>query len=298
MIIDVHTHLFGRQWVSEYYAEAVQRHRGTQGLKLSKEKIMPIDVDAFVKEWRASGVDKIVLLASDKTRIWRSNIPDEAVADVVDKYPDKIIGFGSFEALDAQDRFNKKGLVDFVRMIEDRGLKGLKLTPPYSHYPADDKRTYPIYDKCSDLSIPILFHQSASLTPRNTPFSIANPVRLDDVAEDFPELRFAVAHLGDPWMGTLYNMMLKHENVYTDISGLCNRPHWLAWNLVVAKEYRVLHKVMFGTDGPGLCRPPSTFIEWCKMGLNEVAENSGWPTFSKEEIDGILGGNAVKFLGL
>ena len=298
MIIDTHTHLFAQKYCSDYYMEAVRIHRGTQGLDLPKEKIMPLDVDDFVAEWHEAGVDKIVLLASDKTRIWESDVPDEAVAEVVDKHPDKVIGFGSFEALDPRDRFNKKGLVDFVKMITDRGLKGLKLTPPYSHYPADDKRTYPIYDKCTELDIPILFHQCASLTPKNTPFSIANPIRLDDIAEDFPDLGFSIAHLGDPWIGEVYCMMLKHDNVYTDLGGLCNRPHWLAWNLVVAKEYRVLDKVMFGTDGPGLCRPVSKFIAWCRSGLNKIAENSGWPTFSKEEIDGILGNNAAKWLKL
>ena len=55
---------------------------------------------------------------------------------------------------------------------------------------------------------------------------------------------------------------------------------------------------MFGTDGPGMCRPTKNYLEFIRTGLNNIAEKSGWPTFTQEEIDGILGHNAAKFLRL
>jgi len=87
--------------------------------------------------------------------------------------------------------------------------------------------------------------------------------------------------------------------MYADISGaMAYSPTWITWNLVLAKEFRVLDRVMFGTDGPGIGRPPKRYVNWCRTKLNETAKRSGWPTFTEEEINGILGNNAVRILKL
>ena len=91
-------------------------------------------------------------------------------------------------------------------------------------------------------------------------------------------------------------LMDKRVNVWTDVAHLCVRRFMLAWYLVMAKEYQVINRVMFGTDST--CRPPINYVNWFKFRLNEICERAGWPTFTKEEIDGILGENAVRFLKL
>jgi len=304
MIIDVHTHYPDQKYIlkSDYATELLLKSRAREGVDkrlLTPQKVMPIDVDTFIDEWHTAGIDKMVILAWPlMDRIWGCRVPDSVVADIANKYPDIVIGFAGVEAVDTHDRLNKKGLDDFVKSIKDLGLKGLKFTPIYSHYRPDDKRNYLVFEKCVELDIPIMIHSSAGHTQKNTPFSYANPLLLDDAFEDFPDLRVCIAHLGDPWVGEVYNLIVKNDNVYTDVSANCMRPMWLAWNLVVAKEYRVLDKVLFGSDGPGVCRPVSKFIEYFKTGLNQIAKNAGWPTFTAEEINGILGKNAKKWLKL
>jgi predicted TIM-barrel fold metal-dependent hydrolase len=70
----------------------------------------------------------------------------------------------------------------------------------------------------------------------------------------------------------------------------------LAWHLVLAKEYDLMDRVMWGTDYP--CCNPKSFVNWMQKDLNEIAKKCGWPTFSEQEINQMLGGNAAEFLGL
>jgi predicted TIM-barrel fold metal-dependent hydrolase len=300
MIIDCHVHYWDPKYQSSYHKKVTLETRRKENKKdySADTKYLKTDISSLVEEWHTAGIDKLVLLGKNYMRILGARVPDKIIADCVKKYPDTIIGFTALEPLDSRNRFNKKGLDEFVKAIENLGLKGLKLLPTYGHYRPDDKTMYPVYEKCVELDVPILIHQGAGCVIRNCPAKYTHPVFLDDVAEDFPDLRLCVAHLGDPEVGIIFSLMAKNRNMYADVASLCARPYWLAWNLVVAKEYRVLHKILFGSDGPGVCRPVKKYIEYFRIKLNQIAENSGWPTFSKEEIDGILGENAKEWLKL
>ena len=119
----------------------------------------------------------------------------------------------------------------------------------------------------------------------------------DDVAQDFPDLKICIGHMAYPWAEETLGLMRKCPNVYTDISAACIRPTVLTWNLVMAKEYNMMDRTMYGSDYP-CCAPRKDFIEWIKTDLNKQSEKSGWPTFTKGEIENILGNTAKEFLGL
>jgi predicted TIM-barrel fold metal-dependent hydrolase len=261
-------------------------------------KYAKTNIDELVSEWSSAGIDKLVLLGKNWMRILGAQIPNDVIVDCMNQYPDKIISFAGLEPLDIRNRFNRKGLGEFEKAVQEMGIRGLKLMPTYGHYRPDHKTMYPVYEKCVELDVPILIHQGRGCAIGNCPFKYSDPAYMDEVAEDFPDLRISIAHLGDPDVGTVYALLAKHDNLYADVASLCARPYWLAWNLVVARECRVLHKILFGSDGPGVCRPVSKYIDYFKTGLNQVAEKVGWPTFSKEEIGGILGKNAGKWLKL
>jgi predicted TIM-barrel fold metal-dependent hydrolase len=90
--------------------------------------------------------------------------------------------------------------------------------------------------------------------------------------------------------------MRKCDNLYTDLTALFLRPIELAWHLVLAKEYGLINKVMWGTDYPLF--NPKNYVRWIQNDLNELAKGCGWPTFTELEINQILGDNAVEFLSL
>ena len=123
---------------------------------------------------------------------------------------------------------------------------------------------------------------------------------------DFPALRINVEHMAYPWTEELCALMKRAPNVYTDVSELFARPTLLAWNLVLAKEYGVIDRVIWGSDYDvywhddwdfsGYFRKVRAEIDWLRNGANEVLLPCGWPTLGDEEIAGILGGNVNRLL--
>ena len=78
----------------------------------------------------------------------------------------------------------------------------------------------------------------------------------------------------------------------------------LAWNLVMAKEYGVIDRVIWGSDYDvywhddwdfsGYFRKVRAETTWLRSGANEVLHRCGWPTLTDDEIGGILGDNVKR----
>ena len=168
------------------------------------------------------------------------------------------------------------------RLVNEDGFRGLKLYPTYQQYFLNDSRIYPIYGTAQDLGIPVLIHTGSSIFP-GTRLKYGDPLHLDDVAVDFPDLKLVMAHSGRGfWYDRAFFMSRLHKNVYMEISGL--PPSRLM-------EYfpelgRNADKVIFGSDWPGM-----THI---KRNMEAVAALPLPP----EAAEKILGGNAARLLGL
>jgi len=289
MLIDAHVHILAASQFDD-------RFRNEVG------EIGDVDLDLVAAQMDRLGVDKYVVLPQDMTRIWRSRITNEFVFDFVQAHHDKTIGFASAEVLDDFGRFNSAGLDEFEAAIQDLGLRGLLLTPPYGHYRPDIPAAYPFYQKAGELDVPLYFHQSAQGGPAVlAPLEYANPVYIDRIANDFPTLRICVEHMGYPWTEQLLALMAHAPNVYTDISAAFFRPRLLARNLLMAKDYRVISKVFYGSDywyRKDQARWEDRIrseIQWLQSDLNKIARSEGWPEFDDKEIQGILGQNAARF---
>ena len=290
MIIDGHSHLFQVRWPCDNLPQSV-------------DALGEVDWQALVTGLDEIGVEKVITLAQEMTRVWDAWLgSNELAADLQRKCPEQIIGVAGAEPLDRQDKFNAERLKEVETSVREHGLKGLLLTPPYGHYFANDKRVYPFYQKAVELDIPIYFHQAAQFGETVlAPMKYARPWLLDDIVIDFPNLRINVEHMGYPWTEELIAVMAHAPNVYTDISALFRRPTVLAWNLVLAKEYGVLNRVIYGTDyvGSDIChylQQLKNEVEYCRVEINQTLKRSGWPTLTEEEIDGILGGNVARLL--
>ena len=123
---------------------------------------------------------------------------------------------------------------------------------------------------------------------------------------DFPALRINVEHMAYPWTEELCALMKRAPNVYTDVSELFARPTLLAWNLVLAKEYGVIDRVIWGSDYDVYWHDDWDFscyfrkvqaeTDWLRNGANEVLLRCGWPTLTEDEIAGILGANVRRLM--
>lgn len=135
-----------------------------------------------------------------------------------------------------------------VRLVQGLGMKGLKLLPSYQHFYPNDEKLHPLYTKAQELRIPVNFHTGSSIF-KNSRLKYANPIYLDDVAIDFPDLKIVQAHGGRGfWYDLAFFLAKRHKNVYIDISGLPPK------NLL--KYFPDLEdipdKFVFGSDWPGV----------------------------------------------
>jgi predicted TIM-barrel fold metal-dependent hydrolase len=111
----------------------------------------------------------------------------------------------------------------------------------------------------------------------------SNPIHLDDVAVDFPDLTIIIAHPSWPWQDEALSVCLHKPNVYIDLSGWS--PKYFPPQLVHYANTQLKHKMLFGSDFP-LISPD----RWIKD-FNEAG-------FKPEVHDLILKQNAIRALHL
>jgi uncharacterized protein len=140
---------------------------------------------------------------------------------------------------------------DARRMIEEDGIRMVKIHPPHQLFAANAYLgTHPslalLYETCQRLDIPVMIHCGTSIFPgaRNR---FADPMAVDDVAVDFPDLRIVLAHSGRP-LHTETAMFLarRHRNVWLEVSGI--PPRRLLDYLPRLPE--LADRTLWGTDWP------------------------------------------------
>lgn len=138
-----------------------------------------------------------------------------------------------------------------MEQIARTGIRMIKIHPPHQLLFANDyingvKELEVIYRMAEKHGIPVMVHTGTSIFPgaRNR---YGDPLFLDDVAVDFPNLKILMAHGGRPiWMQTAFFLLRRHRNMYLDISGI--PPRLLLQYFPRLQE--IASKTLFGTDWP------------------------------------------------
>lgn len=162
--------------------------------------------------------------------------------------PDRFIAFGS-----VHPRFTKDADADIHRLIHDLGIRAIKIHPPHQLYYPNDylngmKALEIIYRRCEEWNIPVMFHTGTSFFS-GARIKYGDPIYLDDVAVDFPNLKIIMAHGGRPlWMETAFYLLRRHKNICMDISSI--PPKKLLSDYFPRFE-EIADKALFGTDWPG-----------------------------------------------
>lgn len=247
---------------------------------------LSVDFDTFMAEEAAHFAKTIVFGAKAKlTGYW---VPDEYIAEFTGRAPDKLIGFA------ACDPTQPDALVELRHGIEELGLRGVKMMPMYAGFDPRDPRCQPIYAYCQEQGLPILFHSGTTFN-QAAPLEYTRPWLFDELGWRYPELRMILAHVGHPFGEECLVVIRKHPHVYADISALFYRP-WQFYNmLIAAQEYKVTHKLLFGTDYPFAKGQES--IDGLRN-ANHIIGSSDLPRVTGETIDGILQRDALACLGL
>jgi predicted TIM-barrel fold metal-dependent hydrolase len=244
--VDVHVHPPTKEFLLDAggpHIEAAARKFGhTVELKT---------LDQMLEEYSMAGVDKLVLFAWDaETTSHRPRVTNEFVSKISAKHPDRIIGFASV------DPHKKSAVKDLEHAIQDLKLSGLKLHPQVQAFEPNERDYYPLYSKCLEYDVPITFHTGSTYWGAGlqggggVKLRYSNPMMLDDVAADFPDLKIIMAHPGWPWQDEQLAVAMHKENVYVDLSGWS--PKYFSPLLVTYMTRMIPHKFLFGTDYPML----------------------------------------------
>lgn len=234
----------------------------------------------------ASPVDRSIVLAF-KSSYLQAEIPNQLVADYVRRNPQKIIGFAGIDPTDHD------WLTDLRVAQDELHLKGVIISPALQNFHPADTRAMPLYEQCARRRLPVVFE----LNNRNPSarMEFAQPMLLDQIALEFPNLRFVVARMGHPWVAQTVVLLGKHAHAYADIAGLLPHP-WLSYSaLLAAHEYGVMGKLLFGSDFP--FRSPAACIE-ALYSVNQFSHSGTLPAIPREQLRGIVERDALQLLGI
>ena len=146
------------------------------------------------------------------------SVSNRDVADILALWPGRFVGVGS---IDPSHRRTAIAQIDEALAL---GLKAINLEPGAYAEPlyADDRRLYPIYAYCEDKRIPVSIMAGGSAGPD---LSFTDPVHVDRVAADFPDLPIAITHGAWPWVHQILHVAYRRPNVYLSPDQyLCNLP--------------------------------------------------------------------------
>lgn len=145
------------------------------------------------------------------------------------------------------------------------------IPPSHPHY-------YPLYTKCIELDLPIAINTGICGPVR--PSDAQNPMHLDQVCYEFPDLKVCMAHGADPWWDVAIRLMLKYKNLRLMTSAYS--PKYLPKQLIHFMNTRGKDKIIFASDFPLLQPKP----------IIEQSQNIG---LSEESLENYLFNNAENF---
>lgn len=306
MIISIHSHLFlSPDQLGESYLEqwvrisTVLANRPPERLREVMEEWWDPTGEIFIKEMDEAKIDKAVLLIMDLYSGGKEGEPKMSIeeqhrlhAEIVRNYPERFIAFAGVDP-------RREGAPQLLeRYVKEYGMKGLKLYPQQGYYP-NDRIVYPLYKECMKLGIPVLCHTGPSFSSYS---KYAQPIHLDEVATDFPDLPLIAAHSGLGWWSEAASIAANNPNIFLDLSAwqprLRTNPREFYTTFRTILDWVGALRVLWGTDAP-MFKRIINHQDWVKAFTDppQWVKEAGIE-FSGREISAFLGGNAAKLLGL
>ena len=280
MITDIHSHTwpFPSAFSAEFIRQATAARAG-----------MEVDLTIRLEDYQTSAPPGTrAAVFGGKARLSGIWVDDQYVADYVARDPDHLVGFLSLDP-------TQEGWLEEMRHgHEELGLRGVKLLPMYAGFGVDDERLEPLWEYAEAHQLPVLLHTGTTFI-QQAPLQFTLPRLIEPVALRHPDIRFVLAHLSHPYEGECIVTIRKHPNVYADVSALHYRPWQLYNSLMLAQEYGVWNKLLFGSDYP------FTTVNESIAGLrrlNDMLEGTALPRLNPQEIENLIHRDGFQILGL
>ncbi len=247
--IDVHTHVHksvrGDQDLDHARTEDMGRYFGIG--------TMPrYTVPELADYYRQRGLACVTFTVDSISQTGEEPVPDNfEVAELATQHADVIIPFASIDPARGA-----AGVRQARRLITGFGVRGFKFHPGTQAFYPNDRLAYPLYEVISEFGLIALFHTGQTGVGAGTRggggirLKYSNPLYLDDVAADFPDMDIILAHPSFPWQDVALSIATHKPRVYIDLSGWS--PKYFSPTLVQYAGSLLKHKVLFGTDFPVL----------------------------------------------
>jgi predicted TIM-barrel fold metal-dependent hydrolase len=271
--IDTHVHIESEdQGVA---GEAARKYFGNAGVGYSRKELA---------DYYRSRKIGCVVFSVDERITGRPQVPNDDVAAFAAENSDIVMAFGSVDPTRGA-----AAVTEAKRLIATGGIRGFKLHPPLQQFHANDKVAYPFYEVLAKAKMPVVFHTGHSGIGTGMPggggirLKYGNPMDIDDVAVDFPDMPIILAHPSFPWQDEAISVCLHKPQVYIDLSGWS--PKYFPPNLIQYANTLLKKKVLFGSDYP-LITPDRWMADFANIAIKDEVR----PLILKE--------NAMRLFGL
>jgi uncharacterized protein len=237
------------------------------------------DVAAYYRERRMA----CVVFTVDERLSGRPAMPNDDVLAAAAAHADVLIPFVSV------DPTRGPTALDEAQRLIHAGARGFKLHPPLMQFEPNDPRIYPFYEVVQAARLPVVFHTGHSGIGTGmrggggVRLKYGNPMLIDDVAVDFPDMPIVMAHPSFPWQDEAISVCLHKPQVYIDLSGWS--PKYFSPTLVRYADTLLRDKVLFGSDYP-MIAPDRWLSDFTTLPIRDEVRPL------------ILKANAVRLLGL
>jgi predicted TIM-barrel fold metal-dependent hydrolase len=243
--IDVHTHaeVSCRQEPDE--AQQPFDDAASKYFKADKRKTIP----ETVAYYRERNIGFVMFTVDSEFEMGVRRIPNQEVVDAARENSDIMLAFASIDP-----HKGKLGVREARRLIEEGGIRGFKFHPTCQGFFPNDRMAYKLYEVIAEAKLPAIFHSGHSGIGTGMPgggglrLKFSNPMHLDDVAADFPDMTVIIAHPSWPWQDEALSVCLHKPNVYIDLSGWS--PKYFPPELIRYANTQLKHKMLFGSDFP------------------------------------------------
>ena len=185
-------------------------------------------------------------------------ISNEEIAELAHKHADVAIPFASINP-----HRGAEGVAAAKRLIRDYKVRGFKFHPSVQEFFPNDRMAYALYEVIAEAKLPALFHTGQTGVGAGTRggggirLKYSNPLHLDDVAADFPDMPIILAHPSFPWQEEALSVATHKPQVYIDLSGWS--PKYFPPILVQYANTLLKNKILFGSDYPVIS--PEKWVE-------------------------------------
>jgi len=279
--IDLHTHVEisadGRSSLSPALMGASDKHFGGS---IPRQPT----IDETAAYYRERKMAAVVFTVDAEHATGHPRIANEEIAEACAAHPDVLIPFASVDPWKG-----RAGAREMRRLVDQYGVRGFKYHPSLQGFAPNDVMAYPQYEVIEELGVPALFHSGQTGIGAGLPggggirLKYSNPMLVDDVAVDFPDLRIILAHPSFPWQDEALAVATHKPQVYIDLSGWS--PKYFPAQLVRYANSLLQNKVLFGSDYP-LISPDRWLADFAALEIKPEVRPK------------VLKNNAIQLLGL